>query len=377
MTRHWPTPTEWPAARPAELGLDPAALEAAVACAIAGESTMSRDIAAALADGHFGEPWPIRKVIGPVKERGDPNGLIVHRGRLVARWGDVARTDMTFSATKSYIALCAGLAVDDGLIPNVHAPVRDLVDDGGFDGPQNRDVTWAQLLQLTSEWEGTLWDKPDWVDHNRDLSARPGEPSRKGERRDLQRPGAHWEYNDVRVNRLALALMRVFRRPLPEVLKARIMDPIGASDSWEWHGYENSWVEIDGRRMQSVSGGAHWGGGLWINSLDHARIGLMMLRGGMWNGRRILSEDWVRACLTPAALNPNYGFLWWLNTDGAQAPAAPRSSFFAIGVGANIVWVDPEHDLVAVVRWIEKGRFPAFAEQVLRAVPDAPSPAPA
>ena len=369
MTKNWPTAAEWRGAVASDTGLDRAALDAAVAVAIDGASTMNRDIGAALADGHFGEPWPVCRTIGPVRDRGDPNGLILHRGRILARWGDVERVDMTFSVTKSYLALCAGLAVDDGLIPDIHAPVRDLVDDGNFDGPQNGPITWAQLLQLTSEWEGTLWDKPDWVDHNRDLSAKPGAPSRKGQRRAMHPPGTHWEYNDVRVNVLALALMRVFRRPLPEVLKARIMDPIGASDSWEWHGYENSWVEIDGRRMQSVSGGAHWGGGLWINSLDHARVGLLMLRGGAWDGRRILSEAWVRTCLAPSPLNANYGCLWWLNTDGTQAPAAPRSSFFALGVGSNIVWVDPENDLVAVVRWIEKARFPDFVAAVMRALP--------
>ncbi|MGY6632653.1 MAG: serine hydrolase domain-containing protein [Alkalilacustris sp.] len=368
MTIYWPTATDWRTAAPADSGLASGAFDAAVRCALDGASTMNRDIAAALADGHFGEPWPISQTIGPIKERGDPNGLILRGGEIVARWGDVARVDMTFSVTKSYLALCAGLAVDDGLIPDIDAPVRDLVDDGGFDSPQNRSVTWAQLLQLTSEWEGELWGKPDWVDHNRDLSARPGEPSRKGQRRAMLPPGTHWEYNDVRVNRLALALMRVFRRPLPEVLKERVMDPIGASDTWQWHGYDNSWIEIDGRRMQSVSGGAHWGGGLWINTLDHARVGLMMLRGGAWNGRRILSEAWVRTCLAPSPLNPNYGCLWWLNTDGAQAPAASRSSFFALGVGSNIIWVDPDHDLVAVVRWIEKSRFGDFAAAVTEAV---------
>ena len=44
--------------------------------------------------------------------------------------------------------------------------------------------------------------------------------------------------------------MQVFRKPLPEVLKKHIMDPIGASDTWEWLGYDNGWMEIDGRRMQ-------------------------------------------------------------------------------------------------------------------------------
>ena len=67
-------------------------------------------------------------------------------------------------------------------------------------------------------------------------------------KRTLQNPGTLREYNYVRVNRLALALLHVFRRPLSEILKERIMDPIGASDTWQWHGYENSWVEIDGRK---------------------------------------------------------------------------------------------------------------------------------
>ncbi|WP_205123496.1 serine hydrolase domain-containing protein [Marimonas lutisalis] len=200
---------------------------------------------------------------------------------------------MTFSVSKSYLALCAGIAVDEGLIPDIHAPVRELVHDGGFDSDKNRDITWVQLLQLTSEWEGTLWDKPDWIDHNRNLTAKPGAASEKGTKRTMQAPGTYWEYNDVRVNRLAPALLRVLKRPLPEVLKERIMDPIGASDTWQWHGYENSWVEIEGVRMQSVSGGAHWGGGLWISTLDHARVGQLMLNKGAWGDRRILSENWV------------------------------------------------------------------------------------
>lgn len=368
MTTYWPTKTEWRSADASDLGFDPAALEEAKAFAIDNEVAMNRDIGAALEDGHFAEPWPERKVIGPVKHRAEPSGLITRGGSIAASWGDVDRVDMTFSVTKSYLALCAGIAVDDGLIPDVDQPVRLLVGDGGFESEQNRDITWAQLLQLTSEWRGTLWDKPDTVDHNRILTAEPDAVSTKGMAREMQRPGAFWEYNDVRVNRLALALMRVFRRPLPEVLKERIMDPIGASDTWEWHGYDNSWVEIDGRRMQSVSGGAHWGGGLWISTLDHARVGLMMLRNGRWGDRQIISESWVKACKTPCALNGSYGYLWWLNNEGAQAPAVSRASFFAMGVGGNIIWIDPEADLVVVVRWLEKTAFAEFAEKVIGAL---------
>lgn len=368
MTNYWPRAEEWQRLAPHAAGLDEAAIGRAVDFAIAHESSMNRNIRRALEDGHFSEPPPINEIIGPVTDREGPSGVIIRGGRIVAEWGDVDRVDMTFSATKSYLALCAGLAFDDGLIPDPNAPVRELVDDGGFDSPQNRFITWTQLLQLTSEWEGELWGKPDWIDHNRDLSAKPGQAQGKGIKRELQTPGKYWEYNDVRVNRLALALLRVFREPLPVVLKRRIMDPIGASDTWQWHGYENSFVEIGGERMQSVSGGAHWGGGLWISTLDHARVGLLMLNRGAWNGQQLISRDWVVRMTTPCPLNQNYGLMWWLNAIGEQAPAAPRSSFFAKGVGSNIVWVNPDHDMVAVVRWIEKEHFPTFAAKVMEAV---------
>ena len=78
------------------------------------------------------------------------------------------------------------------------------------------------------------------------------------------------------------------------------MDPIGASRDWAWHGYDNAWVEIDGGRIQSVPGGGHWGGGLFIGADDHARFGLLIARFGAWNGRRLVSERWIRAMLTPS-----------------------------------------------------------------------------
>ena len=341
-------------------------LNKAINFAIDNESQMNRDIGAALEDGHFEEPWPIGKTIGPVKNRADPCGIILRGGNIIKKWGDVERVDMTFSISKSYLSLCAGIAVADGLIPNVNAPVRDLVKDGGFSSPQNRDITWSQLLQLTSEWEGTLWDKPDWIDHNRVVNGNQTNGAKKGVPRQMQKPGTYWEYNDVRVNRLSLALMRVFCRPLPEVLKERIMDPIGASDTWEWHGYYNSWLEIDGRIIQSVSGGAHWGGGLWISALDHARVGQLMLNKGAWNGKNILPDDWIESCITPCAIAPSYGYLWWLNkSKNKMFPAAPNSAFCALGVGSQVVYVDPENDLVIVVRWIEKDSIAGFFNRVL------------
>ena len=170
------------------------------------------------------------------------------------------------------------------------SPISDLVNDGGFDSPHNKSITWRQMMQMTSEWQGSMWGKPDQVDHNRDLNVAPKDNADKGNERALKSPGTHWEYNDVRVNRLALALLRVAERPLPDLLRERIMDPIGASNDWEWHGYENSWVEINNQNIQSVSGGSHWGGGMFISSEDQARVGYLMLNKGIWLSLIHISE---------------------------------------------------------------------------------------
>jgi CubicO group peptidase (beta-lactamase class C family) len=170
------------------------------------------------------------------------------------------------------------------------------------------------------------------------------------------------------VNLLAYSLLHVWRRPLPQVLKEEVMDPIGASNTWRWHGYRNSMVSIDGIEMQSVSGGGHWGGGFFISSRDHARLGLLYLRRGAWNNRRLLSEKWIKDATTPVPVRPDYGNMWWLNTGRKRYPSAPATNFFAVGSGTNIIWVDPDHDIMAVVRWIEGQHIDNFMKLVLDSI---------
>jgi CubicO group peptidase (beta-lactamase class C family) len=315
------------------------------------ETPWSRDLAR-MVTSDFAERPPWNETLGPVRPRGGPAGLVLKGGEIVAEWGDTMRADMTFSVAKTYLAILAGLAWDRGLIRDPHDRVRLAIDDGGFDPPHNDRITWHHLLQQTSEWEGTLWSKPDLIDRNRAVGGRPS-TAPKGTHRDLAAPGGFWEYNDVRINRLALALLRVWRRPLPEVFGELVMVPIGASPDWEWHGYRNSWVEIDGRQMQSVSGGGHWGGGVFIGARDQARIGLLLLRRGEWNGRRILSEAWIERMRESCPLFPQYGYLVWLNTDRGLYPSASAESYCARGAGGNLTWVDPANDLVAVLRWTD------------------------
>lgn len=336
-----PPADAWATRTPAEMGMDPARLEAAVEYARAHPTTEIPTDPGEYLRQRFANV-PFQDIVGPTAPRGDVNGIVVKGGYIVAEFGDTDREDMTFSVTKSYLSTVAGVAWDDGLIPDLEAPIGASVHDEAFASEHNAAITWHQLLQQRSEWEGTLWGKPDVADR------------REGIDRDLHAPGDFWEYNDVRVNLMAYALLHRWRRPLPDVLKERIMDPIGASPDWRWHGYETSWTEIDGEPIQSVSGGGHWGGGLFIDTRDHARFGLLALRHGRWNGTQLVSEAWFDRAVTPATIKPDYGYMWWLNTGRELYPAAPESAFFALGAGStSVIYIDREHDLVTVTRWVD------------------------
>ena len=358
-------------ADPKELGFDAERLRAATAFAEAHESRFPRSMH--LPDGRFvmtadsGESPPDNEVLGPVPARGGPAGVVLRHGRLAATWGDADRCDLTFSVAKSFLSLLTGLALGDGRIGSLDEPVARTALDDGYTAPQNRDITWRHLLQQTSEWEGTLFGKADMIDRNRRVGINVG-GAPKGTFRALQPPGRFWEYNDVRVNRLSLSLLQVFREALPDVFRRRILDPIGGSADWQWNGYRNSTVEIDGRKLVSVPGGSHWGGGISIGARDMARVGLLVAQDGVWQGRRLLPEGWCAELRKPCDIAPFYGLLWWLNTDRRQFPAAPESSWFAMGWGSHLIWIEPEHDLVVVVRWIDRPQAGAFVERLLASV---------
>ncbi|HEY4337783.1 MAG TPA: serine hydrolase [Puia sp.] len=371
---YFPPRGEWQHRAPSSLKLDSTALAAAIAFAKEHEAKAPRDQALAQAES-FGRSEPFDAPVGPMKPRGEPTGIIIYKGTIVAEWGEPGRVDMTHSVTKSFLSSVVGLAVDQGLIRSVQDTVADYMppietyDPAGgpgelltpFAGEHDRLLTWDVLLRQTSDWEGTLWGKPDWADRPQ---GKPGEWTT----RPRNAPGAVWKYNDVRVNALALAATCVWRRPLPQVLKESIMDPIGASATWRWYGYRNSWIVLDGQPVQSVSGGGHWGGGMFINAFDMARFGLLTLHRGNWNGKQLLSEQWVKQALTPTPANTGYGYCnWFLNTDKKLLPSAPASAFVHIGNGTNFIYVDPEHDLVAVVRWIENASMDEMVKKILAA----------
>src|SRR5881396_1712328 len=212
----------WQRKTPAEAGIDAQRLKDAVAHAVASETRNPRDLTLNHYQTFGREPFGY--AIGPIKDRGEQTGVVVHKGYIVAVWGEPLRVDMTHSVTKSLLSSVVGVAHDRGLIKSIDDPVRDYVapiqlydparasdksDHLGrsdflflFETPHNRTITWNHLLRRTSDWEGTLWGKPDWADRPSD---KPGEWLT----RPRNKAGTAYKYNDVRVNVLARGAQRL------------------------------------------------------------------------------------------------------------------------------------------------------------------------
>lgn len=318
---------------------------------------------------HHADPPPFNRLRGPVHARGGVSGVVRVHGEAVAAWGEPDRPELTFSVAKTYLALLAGVARARGLLPDPQETIASRLPGIGFDDGANCSITWAHMLEQTSEWQGTCLGMPDQVEHHRHVAHDP-KPARgrKGEARVLQPPGSYWEYNDVRINQFSLALLHLFRRPLPEVFLEAVLRPLGGGEGFQWAGYDDAWVEIAGQRMQSVPGGTHWGGGVSISARDQARIGQLLLAGGVHEGRALLPREWVVRMRQPCAIAPFYGWLVWLNGTGTLFADASRESWFMIGAGGHYVWMDPAHDAVIVVRWLDPARSPGFVTRVARAL---------
>ncbi|UEG55292.1 beta-lactamase family protein [Mucilaginibacter daejeonensis] len=378
---YYPPAGSWEMRSPTQMGLNDEAIQRTIAFAKAHEAKASRNGELSQFQSFGKEPFS--EAVGPLTDRGDATGLIIYKGYIVAQWGQPKNVEIVNSVSKSFLSTLVGLAVDRGLIRSTadtvanYVPFVELYDPNSnvtqrtamqnsliypFASAHNKRLTWDVMLRQTSDWEGTLWGKPDWAD-------RPQGDIEQYKDRKRNEPGAVYKYNDVRVNALALAATSVWRRPLPQVLKENIMDPIGASTTWRWTGYRTSWIVLDGQPVQSVSGGGHWGGGMFMNAFDMARFGLLTVRRGNWNGKQLISQQWVKQALTPTTANTGYGYMnWFLNTDKKLLPSAAENVWVHIGNGTNMIYCDPDHELVMVVRWIESRDMDGVVKSLLEAL---------
>lgn len=360
---------------------EPDALRELKEFALVHETPWPRDPAATPLPGqqpfgvHHEDPPPFDRPRGPLHLRGGPSGVVLQGGRELVAWGEPDRADQTFSVAKTCLALLAGLAFTRGLLPDVHEPVVRRVPGIGFDSERHAQITWHHLLQQTSEWEGQCFGLPDQVDRWRRVSMdpRPVNPEeKKGGARPLREPGTYWEYNDVRINQLSLALLHLFGRPLPEVFAEALMQPLGATSRWRWEGYEDAWTTVAGRRVQSVPGGTHWGAGISISARDLARLGQLLLDEGRCRvageERVLIAADWVRRMREPCGIAPFYGYLVWLNRTGTLFPAASPDAYAMLGAGGHLVLVEPALQAVVVARWLDPADTAEFVARAVAAL---------
>ena len=382
VKNYYPTAVNWERKAPSSFRIDSTVLNQAIQYALDHETKFPKNLMLTQAM-QFGKE-PFSDPIGPMASRGPAAGVIIHKGYIIAEWGNLNDAEMVNSVTKSMLSTVVGLAVEKGLIHSIndkvytYLPPIELANEGTtidqnpiaktsfiypFETEHNRKINWEHLLRQTSDWEGVLWGKPDWAD-------RPSDKSDEWTTRKRFEPGTVYKYNDTRVNALALAATTVWRKPLPEVLREQVMQPIGASNTWAWTGYKNAWIVLDGKMIQSVSGGGHFGGGLFINGYDMARFGLLTLRKGNWNGKQIIAEEWIKKSTTPATANIGYGFMnYFLNTDRKMYSSAPASAYAHIGNGTNAIYVDAENDIVAVIKWMDDKSIDGFLKIMLSAFP--------
>ena len=280
-----------------------------------------------------------------------------------------ARSARPSASAKSYLSLLAGIAVADGLIPDIDRPVRESVDDGGFDTAQNAtDHLAAPADQHLGMGRGRCSARP-MRSTAAATSASEGQ-GKKGQRALAARRhalGIQRHPGEPPVARAAAplpaarcpmcsreAVLRADRR-LGRVALGRLPHVVGDAGGWA---------------ARAVGPGRH---ALGRRCLDPCR-GPGARRPAGAEPRRLggppgsCRPHGSRNRSQPCALNPHYGFLWWLNTDGTRFPSAARDAFFASGAGGNLTWVDPSSGIVAVLRWTDPAAMDGFIGRVRAAL---------
>jgi CubicO group peptidase (beta-lactamase class C family) len=273
-------------------------------------------------------------------EAGKSRCMVLTRGgKVVGEWywnghGPEATLE-AFSATKSISATVVGIAADRGLI-DVDAPASTWITE--WVGTPSESVTVRQLLSN---------DSGRYYDFNTDyLEMAVSAPDKTAFAIGLEQqhePGTKWDYNNSAIQVLDAVVSRATGMSTTEYARVNLFEPIGSTTVMK--------TDASGNTLTFM--------GAEANCLDLARFGLLFARDGEWDGRQVVSAEWVAQSTTPSqSLNRGYGFLWWLTGSGVEADptgtganadqGVPANTFAALGLGGQVVLVDPATDTVMV-----------------------------
>lgn len=274
------------------------------------------------------------------------------------------QTHIGWSVTKSILSALLGIAHDDGLF-KLDEPITKYLPQFKNTGYDN--VLIKDILQMSS---GVKFNE-DYGDFNSDIN-RFGRAFALGTSfeefsKSLIRehiPGTFNHYVSINTQVLGMLLKKVTNTGLTEYCQEKLWNPLGMQDKGEWI--------IDNTGMEMALGGLN------VTLRDYAKIGMLYLNDGKWNGKQIISKNWIQMSVTPDAnhLKPGkrsnskhvqgYGFQWWI-------PKKDEGDFFATGIYNQFIYVQPKKNTVIVVlsanyhyknkkRGVEKEHIALFKE---------------
>jgi CubicO group peptidase (beta-lactamase class C family) len=277
--------------------------------------------------------------------------VIVRRGRIVWRGEKIDKVHGIWSCTKSFTSTALGLLIDDGKC-TLDTRAKDFAPELAGRYP---DVTLRHFTTMTSGYRAEGDEPQGSYRHGPSKTPFvPGEPL-------FTPPGSQYAYWDSAMNMFGLVLTRIAKEPLADLVKRRIAEPIGMDEkAWSW----GNRGTVDGFVVNGGSGNA--GSHVQISARELARFGHLFLNDGNWNGRQLISREWVQAATAvhvPASLpwaQPEseidgrgvYGFNWWASgkrADGKSLwPRVPDGTFAAAGHNNNRLFVIPAWQMVVV-----------------------------
>jgi CubicO group peptidase (beta-lactamase class C family) len=281
----------------------------------------------------------------PAGARSDPgNGMIVRNGQLVHFWGNIDERKEVKSVTKSMGGIVLGIAIDEAKVA-LSGKAVDYIPTFGTPPAENASkgtntITLAQLATHTAGFE-----------KDGGFAAIIA-----------QGPGTTWKYSDAGLNWLADVLTTVYQEDLKAFSDRRVWQVLGLNkvgttgDDVFWRTSIKRPPTRDGGTLQY----RELASGLDANVNAMARVGLLFLRKGVWNGTRVVSEDFITRVQTPLPENnglnqddptgypgarTDYGVLWWTNKSGLMQNV-PTDTYWAWGLGEALIVVIPSLDLV-------------------------------
>jgi CubicO group peptidase (beta-lactamase class C family) len=276
--------------------------------------------------------------------------VVVRDGKLAGEWyfrgTGPSTTQDVFSATKSVASTLVGIAQDDGEL-SIHDSASKWIPQ--WQGTPSAAVTVRDLLSMDS---GRDWSTLS--DYLGLLAARDRTAFAIG-LGQAAAPGTVWAYNNSAVQTLDRVLREATHESVVTFAEQRLFGPLGMTHT---------------RMATDRAGNAQMFEGIHSTCRDMARFGVLMLNRGLWDGKRIVSSSWVEQATGPSSsrLNAAYGYLWWLNHEGVVAdvlaatslqqarratkgrlvPGAPDGMYWALGLGDQIIQVDPGTRTVVV-----------------------------